>query len=163
MSRRVITACLCLAAIGGAAAAATANGQATGRTLHFTAKAPAARDAGAVDVKPRGTSAGDEFLGAQTLRSGGKVVGRVHAVCTIVDISYHGQDCRITLILRDGQIAAQGGGLDKRLPGVGDGSAPGGDPFAVTGGTGAYAGAGGTLLIGEGKRGGSKFTVSLTG
>jgi hypothetical protein len=147
VSRRPLAACAALAVLASVIAAGTADGQSAGRTLHLTASDPARRDVAQLDVRPRGLSAGDRLVAAQTLRSGGRNAGRLHTVCTVVDASYHGQDCTVTLILRDGQLTAQGGGLDRPLRGVGDGSPGAGDPFAVTGGTGAYAGAGGTLLV----------------
>jgi hypothetical protein len=161
MPRRTLAAAAVAAVLGGGVLAATASGQDAGRTIELTGGAPAKRDVTQVDVRPRGMSIGDEYIAAQTLRSGGRVAGRVHVVCTLVDRSYAGQDCRITLLLADGQISATGGGLDRPVPGVGDGSAGAdGDPFAITGGTGAYDGAAGTLLV-KPVGVGSRLTVSL--
>ena len=159
MSRRPLAAAAALAVLGASGFAATASGQATPRTLAFTAKAPAKHDTAQVDVKPHGLSGGDEFLVAQTLRAGGHVAGRLHVACTVIDVSYRGEDCRLVLILRGGQLTAAGGGLDRALRGVGDGTPGAGDDFAITGGTGDYAGAGGTVNV----RGGDRVTVSLTG
>jgi hypothetical protein len=161
MSTRTLAAIAAAAILAGTGLVATASGQSAGRTLEFTAKAPAKKDVEQVDLKPRGLSAGDEFLVAQTLRANGSTAGRMHVVCTIVDFSYQGQECRISLILRDGQLIARGAGLDRNLPGVGDGSPGKGDQFAILGGTGAYAGTGGTLTVTSGT-GDDRLAVALT-
>jgi hypothetical protein len=48
-------------------------------------------------------------------------------------------------VLRDGTITASGGGLDRLLPGQPPSRPDTADEYAVTGGTGAYRGASGTL------------------
>jgi hypothetical protein len=161
MSTRTLAAVAAATILAGSGLVATASGQSAGRTLEFTAKPPAKKDVAQVDLKPRGMSVGDEFVVAETLRANGSTAGRVHAICTIVDVSYEGQECRISLILRDGQLIARGAGLDRNLPGVGDGSPGKGDQFAILGGTGAYAGAGGTLTVSSGK-GGDRVEAALT-
>jgi hypothetical protein len=101
-----------------------------------------------VDVPPHGLSLGDRDIGAVSLRRHGELFGRAMAVCTINDASFKGQQCAFTLVLRKGQITAQGGGLDRNLPHAPPPSKA--DVFAVTGGTGIYAGANGTLSISHG-------------
>jgi hypothetical protein len=162
MSTRTLAAVAAASILAGTGLVASASGQSAGRTLEFTAKAPASKDASQIDLKPRGLSAGDEFLIAQTLRANGTTAGRMHVVCTIVDVSYEGQECRVSLILRDGQLIARGAGLDRNLPGVGDGSPGKGDQFAILGGTGAYAGAGGTLTVTTVGGAGDHLEVALT-
>jgi len=79
-------------------------------------------------------------------------------VCTINDASFKGLQCAIALVLRKGQITVEGGGLDRNLPHA---PPPGNaDVFAVTGGTGKYAGANGTLTISHGRHA-DFFTVAL--
>jgi hypothetical protein len=112
-----------------------------------------------IDVKPRGTSVGGRFLVAETLRRDRKPIGRALLDCTALDASYLGKNCAITLLTRDGQITAQGGGEDRPLPG--SGGDPGtGDVFAITGGTGTYAGATGTLRV-RSTRKGDRLTITL--
>jgi hypothetical protein len=50
--------------------------------------------------------------------------------------------CTLTAVLTDGTITLQGVALGKRLPGA---STPAAEVYAITGGTGAYAGASGTM------------------
>src|SRR6476660_7207449 len=145
------------AALFGAVASHAAHGD-TGRTLSFTAAPPAPRDQHQVDVSPRGLSLGDQVVGAVSLRTHGELFGRALVACTINDASFQGQQCAFTLVLRNGQITVHGGGLDRRLPH----SPPLGGPdvFAVTGGTGNYAGATGTLTIRHAAHN-DVFTVAL--
>jgi hypothetical protein len=119
-------------------------------TLAFTGKG-SSRDQQMVDVRPKGLSLGDEFLGAETLRQAGAPAGRMEADCMVIDRTYAGQACSLTLILKAGQVIAQGGGVDKPIPGVGGTTPATGDEFAITGGTGAYRGAAGTLLLKSGR------------
>ena len=143
------------ALIGGAALAVTAQGQdQTTKTITFTAGQPARRD-----IKPRGESLGDQTIGAVTVRRNGKPTGRLLNQCTAVDASYEGQTCTITLLTRDGQIIAQGAGEDRALPGHG-GNPGTDDVFAITGATGTYAGATGTVRP-RGTRKGATITVTL--
>lgn len=130
------------------------------RTLEFSSPPPSARDDKEIDVRPRGTSIGDQSIGAISLRSGGRLVGRLMAVCTANDRSFEGRQCVITLVLRDGQLTAHGGGLDRRIPGA-PGHGHQGDSFAVTGGTGAYEGASGALTLRETRGGRTEVTVTL--
>ena len=130
----------------------------TGRTLTFTVPPPAPRDQHQVDVPPRGLSLGDQVVGAVSLRTHGELFGRALVVCTINDASFQGQQCAFTLVLRNGQITAHGGGLDRRLPH--SPAASGADVFAVTGGTGSYTGATGILTIRHGAHA-DVFTVAL--
>jgi hypothetical protein len=111
-----------------------------------------------VDVPPHGLSLGDRDVGAVSLRRNGELFGRAMAVCTINDASFKGQQCAFTLVLRKGQITVQGGGLDRNLPHAPPPSNA--DVFAVTGGTGIYAGANGTLTISHGRHA-DFFTVAL--
>src|SRR4051812_2552444 len=121
-------------------------------TLVFSGKG-SSRDQATVDVRPKGISLGDHFLGSETLRHSGALVGRMEADCVVIDRRFQGQACSFTLILKDGQVSAQGAGVDTRIPGVGGTTPPTGDEFAILGGTGAYQGAAGTLRLKSGAPG----------
>jgi len=60
----------------------------------------------------------------------GQRIGRTQTACTVINASHSRLQCTGTIVLPLGEIAVQGGGQP---------------PFAVTGGTGAFAGARGTL------------------
>jgi hypothetical protein len=156
-ARSLLLVAVAAAALFGAVASHAAHGD-TRRTLSFTVTPPAPRDQHQVDVPPRGLSLGDQVVGAVSLRTHGELFGRALVVCTINDASFQGQQCAITLVLRNGQITVHGGGLDRRLPHSPPPS--GADVFAVTGGTGSYAGANGTLTIRHGAHA-DVFTVAL--
>ena len=151
-----------IAALGAAAAAAgiavlpaSGQDQPSTRTLAFVTTQKRS-DVKSIDVKPKGDSVGDGFLLSSLMHSDGKVVGRVEAQCVMLDKTYHAQMCTITAILADGLITLQGGGLDKKLPGGGGSN----EVYAITGGTGAYVGATGSMTIkGNGKR--DTLTFSL--
>jgi hypothetical protein len=145
------------AALFGTMAVRSAQGD-TGRMLTFTVPPSAPRDQHQVDVPPHGLSLGDQVVGAVSLRTHGQLFGRALAVCTINDASFQGQQCAITLVLRNGQIIVHGGGLDRALPHAPPLGGP--DVFAVTGGTGRYTGATGTLTIRHGRHA-DFFIVSL--
>ena len=57
-------------------------------------------------------------------------IGRSQTACTVIDARHDRLQCTGTIVLPQGEIAVQGDGQP---------------PFAVTGGTGAFAGARGTL------------------
>ena len=137
--------------------ARSAQGQA-GQTLTFKAVQISPRDHHFVDVPPHGLSLGDMDVGAVSLRTNGELFGRAMVVCTINDASFQGQQCAFTLVLRRGTIAGHGGGLDRNLPHAPPPSNA--DVFAVTGGTGLYAGANGTLTISHSSHA-DFFTVAL--
>ena len=162
MRRTTIAVAASAALIGGAALAVTAQGQdQTAKTITFTAGQPARRDMKQIDIKPHGESLGDQNIGAVTVRRDGKPIGRLLSQCTAVDASYEGQTCTITLLTRDGQLIAQGAGEHRALPGHG-GNPGTGDVFAITGGTGTYAGTAGTVRPRSTSKG-AKITVTLHG
>ena len=151
-----------IAALGAAAVAAgiavipaAGQDQPTTRTLTFVSTEKA-KDEKFFDVKPKGYSVGDSFALSSLLHAGGRVAGRVEGHCVLLDATYHAQHCTITAILADGQIELQGTGLDKKLPGIGGTD----EIYAITGGTGAYVGAAGTMTRkGNGKRDTLTFTL----
>src|SRR3954453_15774797 len=149
-----------LAAIGITALPATGqDGQPTG-TLTFTGKAKK-RDQKMVDVGRKGLSLGDRFLLSETLKQASATAGRIEADCVVLDQSYEGQACQLTLLLKDGQVTAQGAGLDKKLDGVARTSTAAGDEAAIPGGPRAYRGASGTVLVKSTSRG-DTVTVAFT-
>jgi hypothetical protein len=108
------------------------------------------------DDKPKGDSVADSFLLSSLLHDGSRIAGRVDGQCVELEATYHAQMCTITAILADGRISLQGAGLDKKLPGIGGTD----EVFAVTGGTGAYVGASGSMTIkGNGQRDTLTFTL----
>jgi hypothetical protein len=150
---------------GSSLAVSAAHGQ-TGRTLVLTSGPPTARDVKRgdlkqVDLRPRGLSPGDYFLAAGTLRENGRVTARAHAICTVIDHSYKGQDCHFLLVFRDGTVTASGGGLNRLLPGQRPSPPHSPDEYAVTGGTGAYRGATGTMFMQAHRDDSSTITLSL--
>jgi hypothetical protein len=157
--RRAALPALALAA-GSALALSHAEGQ-TARTLTFQASAPSTRDVKQFDVRPKGLSTGDHIVGAVALRQHGRLAGRLHLICTILDRSYRGQDCQLVLVLRDGTITASGGGLDRLLPGQPAPQPNAPDEMAITGGTGAYRSATGILSMRAHNDDSSTITIAL--
>jgi hypothetical protein len=103
----------------------------------------------AIDTRPKGPSVGDRWLLASTLRQGGKVAGRLEGDCVGVDKTYGVLQCSVVVILPDGRLTLQGASVSKRIPRVGGT----GEEYAITGGTGAYQGATGTMRrVGNGAR-----------
>jgi hypothetical protein len=94
-----------------------------------------------LDLGDPGPSLGDELVFSERLKLRGRQVGESGVVCTVTQavppynvLTYH---CVGTLSLRKGQITLQG---LIELQGLGD---PGPFTVAITGGTGAFRGAGG--------------------
>jgi hypothetical protein len=126
-----------------AAAALPASGQQspTAQTLTLTS-VQAKGSEHDIDLPPRGQSVGDRFVFASTLRRDGKFVGRMEGDCLAADLKFEGLQCTLTAVLTDGSITLHGASLGKHLPGA---TAPAQDVYAITGGTGAYVGAAGTM------------------
>lgn len=146
--------------VASALAVSSADGQ-TGRTLEFTSSVNDRHEFKQIDVRPRGQSIGDHFVVAGTLRAGDHIAGRGHAICTVIDRSYKGQDCQFVLVFRDGTVTASGGGINRLLPGQPPSPPRAPDVFAVTGGTGAYRGASGTLSLQQHEDDSTTVTLSL--
>jgi hypothetical protein len=98
-----------------------------------------------LDLGATGLSLGDEFVFSETLSRRGHEVGESGGVCTATQVTppydvttFH---CVATLSLRRGQITLQG---LIELQGEDD---PGPFTVAITGGTGAFRGAGGEARI----------------
>jgi hypothetical protein len=98
-----------------------------------------------VDLGAQGPSLGDELVFSEVLRQRGREVGTSGVVCTVTAIAvpYEVQTfhCVGTLSLRRGQITLQG------LIEVQGEDDPGPFVVAITGGTGAYRGAGGQATV----------------
>jgi hypothetical protein len=132
-----------------AAAALPAFGSATAGpsgTMHLVLREDKANTK-QLDLGRKGDSAGDEILLSSTARAHGKVVGRTEAVCVLQDLRYFGFSCDGSLMLSGGVITFEGSALGKKLPDVGRTSLPGGEHYAITGGTGAYRGASGEVRL----------------
>ena len=109
-----------------------------------------------VDARPKGPSVADRWLLATTLRQAGKNTGRLEADCVGIDKTYGVLQCSLVVILPDGRLTLQGASVDKRIPGAGGR----GEHYAITGGTGAYVGAIGTMRRdGDGDRDTLTFTL----
>jgi hypothetical protein len=98
-----------------------------------------------VDLGTPGPSLGDELVFSEVLRQRGREVGTSGVVCTVtaIEAPYEAQTlhCVGTLSLRRGQITLQG------LIEVQGEDDPGPFHVAITGGTGAYRGAGGRATV----------------
>jgi hypothetical protein len=92
-------------------------------------------------------SLGDEIVLSSTARHAGRVAGRTEAVCVIQDATYQAFSCTGSLILGDGVISFAGSAINRKLPDIGRTALGGGEHYAITGGTGAYAGAGGEVRL----------------
>jgi hypothetical protein len=101
--------------------------------------------AGEVDNKPKGPSVGDTWQGAGNISENGARVGRFQLTTTLVDAKYHSGFQTGVLILADGTITYQGSGIGKKIPGIP--VDPDANVYAITGGTGVYAGAGGSFTV----------------
>jgi hypothetical protein len=115
-----------------------------------------------VDVGAPGPSLGDQFVFSSTLlrREGGARIGTDGGVCTFVRFEQNSSTasahCVATLSLEGGQITLQGLATFSL-------TATTNPPFdvAITGGTGAYAGAGGYVHIEEISESDSILTIHL--
>jgi allene oxide cyclase-like protein len=120
-------------ALAAAAAAAFAAKGGTAKTT--TMKIVATQhDFGQVDTGKRGPSAGDLVVFSEALRMNGKAAGADHITCTLMGMWPKETDfCRGLFVLPGGTLIAEGA------------STHGPFTVAVTGGTGRYAGAHGTM------------------
>jgi hypothetical protein len=114
-----------------------------------------------LDLGAPGPSLGDELVFSESLRQDGRDVGTSGVVCTVThtvppyDVQmFH---CVGTLSLRRGQITLQG------LIEVQGEDDPGPFTVAITGGTGAYRGAGGEAVVRVRPSGTSVYKLRFTG
>lgn len=139
--------------VAGTLAAATAivtisssagNAAAEGTTLSFTL-APRTVSQTYVDEGRPGRSLGDRHLTAISVKTGSIIAGRAVIECVAADGRYQGQTCDVALQLADGTLHFEGVGFHKAVPNVGTGDDT---VYAITGGSGAYAGAEGEVSVG---------------
>jgi hypothetical protein len=92
-----------------------------------------------IDAGEHDFSLGDSFVFTSTLTRSGQRVGHTGVVCTITSTKREESQCVGTAVLPGGQITVQGleAGERPRFE------------FPITGGTGAYEDAGGTLVVRE--------------
>lgn len=112
----------------------------TAQTIAFTAT-QGPHDERFIDLAPRGPSAGDRVALVSTLRRDGKVAGRLSGDCAWTNVKFEILQCDVVLVLPDGRVTLQGAYANKRIPRVGGTR----EVYAVTGGTGSYQGATGTM------------------
>ena len=98
-----------------------------------------------LDHGRKGPSIGDHHLTSLSLEQDGAVAGRVEVDCLATDRVYQGQTCEFGAQLADGTLFFEGIGFHEEIPHVGAGDDT---VHAITGGTGAYAGAEGEVTIG---------------
>lgn len=112
------------------------------RTLSVTLAKNAYHD---TDLAPKGPSSGDGWEGAGAVTLDGTPVGRIEVISTLLDAKYQAMVQSGTFILGDGNISYSGSAINKQAPGTPKPT----DTIdcAITGGTGAYAGARGTIKL----------------
>jgi hypothetical protein len=144
MKKTIITLALSSAAVAVALSAQSTHAAATG-SLSLLARLDRPTLVTVDAARPKGTSAGDTVDFSVALVRDGKAAGRGEFAQTVVDNRYQGISMQAELLLPDGTLELQGGGVNKRPPG---GAEPTRDSeLAVVGGTGAYAGARGTARL----------------
>jgi hypothetical protein len=110
-----------------------------------------------VDVAPKGgmqkpPSEGDEYVIGGALSEAGKPAGTSNLVCTVTQPGSAGaSECVGSVVVAGGAISFSG--LSR--------IASNGDVFAVTGGTGRYVGASGTVVSSPGKGGADDLLIRL--
>ena len=152
MKKTIAAAVAAATATAGIALATSAHG-AGGTTLHLVD-----HNAGFAfqDVKPKQLpkkgSLGDTLTIAGRLT--GDRTGTSGLVCTVIQAGKGGSElCQGIAKLPDGTIVFSGRSNQDDSP----------SPLAVTGGTGAYAGAGGTITTKDGKHDTTLVTITLEG
>jgi hypothetical protein len=162
----VVTAALGLSAVGASAAGTpvTSRGEAAHDiTLYaFSVNGNSGGFVAAAGTDPNALSPGDEQIVNDQLtvthvgKGGYPIIGHDAGTCTFSRIvtSVEGlASCVATAVLKSGSLTAQG------VVEIAGGSARPGE-LAITGGTGKYAGARGTLRVGD-ARGHEIFTITL--
>ena len=157
---------LSVAAIGGVVAftAASPGSGATRQTrADRTVQVKLERSSSSeVDNAPRGPSGGDTWQASGDVSENGARIGRLEVTTTLVDAKFHAGLQTGILLLTDGSITYQGVGIGKPIPGIPATASV--NVYPISGGTGAYDGATGTISFADG--GGShtsaKGTIHLT-
>jgi Allene oxide cyclase barrel like domain len=137
-----LMAILAAAVLAFGATVASAHGKSGHQTLRLVATEIQSEF---LDVGAEGPSLGDRLVISETLAKRGRDVGTSGVVCTITGAEPPYEvltfQCVATLSLRNGQITLQG------LIEVQGENDPGPFTVAITGGTGAYRGAGGEAVV----------------
>jgi allene oxide cyclase-like protein len=138
-----------LAAVGSAASAPAIEGGPERIVLHARSELQHAR---AVDSAPAGRSAGDRLIFTEKLLDArGRTIGHDAADC--VALFDQRSQCTGTYMLKGGQVMVQL--IQPKLTGRAD------YRQAITGGTGRYAGATGTVAVRQ-RASGDRFTFCVT-
>ncbi len=114
-----------------------------------------------IDNAPKGESAGDVTAGAAALLRAGQPYGRLELLDYAVDGPYEGALRFATLLLPRGTLTIQAGGVNKPIPGAGRTGMS--EEFAITGGTGRYSRASGTMTVRHGDDGKDRVVLRLGG
>lgn len=151
-----LAAALAAAATAALVAVLPANGQDPAGLRHLTfTSTQKAGDERYIDLPPKGPSAGDRIVLSSRLHEAGKPAGRLEGDCVLQDEPFAVIHCGIVVLRADGRLTLHGAYAGKRIPHVGGTS----EEYAVTGGTGAYTGATGTMTR---TGGGKRDTLTLT-
>jgi len=166
MRKLMLLAGLVMALVVSGLAIAAANGdppghgQSESRTITLTATGVADKD---FDLRPRDLSLGDYFVATENLFRQRERVGSDHGICTITRLTPRTGtpekatlQCVATFLLPEGQITVQGvriAVLDQQQPPRFE--------LAVTGGTGAYKTAQGSIRIVDINATDSQLTIHL--
>jgi allene oxide cyclase-like protein len=126
---------------GAASALAVLPAAAADRPLHLTTVAVPDRNTD-LDLGDPGPSAGDTQVFLDDVQRDGRTVGTSAGSCTVTTISESrlAAACSATLLLPEGSLTTQGAFDEDPATG------PAGYTWAVTGGTGSYAGAAGEVV-----------------
>jgi hypothetical protein len=137
--RTAVAAAVLLAGTG--AALAVVPAASAGTTLRLTTVAVPDRNTD-LDLGAPGPSPGDTQVFLDDVQRDGRTIGTSGGSCTLTALSESrlAGACTATLVLPRGQITAQGAFDEDPAAG------PDGFTWAVTGGTGRYAGAGGEIV-----------------
>lgn len=126
---------------GAASALAVLPAAAADQPLHLTTVAVPDRNTD-LDLGAPGPSAGDTQVFLDDVQRDGRTVGTSAGSCTVTTISESrlAAACSATLLLPEGSLTTQGAFDEDPATG------PAGYTWAVTGGTGSYAGAAGEVV-----------------
>ncbi len=150
-----IAAAAAVMAAAASVVAVTADGQTAPTTIQVTQVDQAFKF---IDIAPKGGpgkpfTQGDAFAIGGKLLEGAKTIGKANLICTTTQPGRRGGSlCQGALVLRAGQITFSGYNTVADTPTT---------VFAVTGGTGSYANAHGTVTAKEAAGGRTAITVSL--
>ena len=142
--RTALPATAVLAVVGAVAIAHGGNAQQPDtRTLTLVQKnaKPTFVDLGRKSTRFNPSTGDLEVFAGKLSLPGGSRAGRSQGYCVVADVRHHGEQCSYTFGLRGGQITGDGKVVYRRRFSI-----------PVTGGTGAYEGARGTIAFTVGRR-----------